>query len=164
MTASTLDVLGHAPYISPTECHPRLTSLRTKCRLPTCRPSAIAMPVIMSSQASCNSHPTPPPHPAYTVTRPSSPHFKYPPEPPRSAFSGVYMPTLAIDGSVGVRSMRQRKGAQGSSEQNTRPATQRALQLSGVISKSSSRTDAEKKHIERRRSIRGVVDLLARTL
>ncbi|VDB89894.1 unnamed protein product [Peniophora sp. CBMAI 1063] len=103
--------------------------------------------------------------PPYSITRPPSPHIKYPPEPPRSAFSGVYMPTLAMDGSVGVRSMRQRKGGQTASTQGLQPATQRALQLSGVISKSSSHSDrSEKKHLERRRSLRGVVDLLARTL
>ncbi|KZV63340.1 hypothetical protein PENSPDRAFT_691721 [Peniophora sp. CONT] len=103
--------------------------------------------------------------PAYSMSKPPPSHLKYPPEPPRSAFSGVYMPTLAMDGSVGVRSMRQRKSTQASSGQESHSTTQRALQLSGVLTKSSSRSDREKKRVERRRSsVRGVVDLLARTI
>ena len=106
----------------------------------------------------------PPSSPAYSISRPPSPHAKYPPEPSRSAFSGVYVPTLTKDGAVGVRSMRQRRSVHPSLGEELHPATHRALQLSGVLSKPSHRSDGEKKQIERRHSIRGMVDLLARTL
>lgn len=166
MKARTLIALGHVTYISPTGRHPlRPLPLLIESSTHLSRPpsmSATAMTLHKPYDTPVAS-PLPSP-PAYSSSRSPSPHVKYPPEPRRSAFSGVYVPTLAMDGSVGVRSMRQRKGAPTPIGSEMSPATQRALQLSGVISKSSSRSDGSENKLERRRSIRAVVDLLARTL